>query len=77
MELRTGTSDPGNTTAGDDTIAKNFTVIGTPNQQAATTTVFPVDKDSVQYLLIWITKLPPNAEGKFVLTVNEIVVLGA
>ena len=39
--------------------------------------VLPVDKDSVQYLLVWITKLPANAEGKFVLTINEISVLGA
>jgi eukaryotic-like serine/threonine-protein kinase len=77
ITLRTGTSDPGNTTAGDDSIAKNFTTIGSPQDQAATNLVLNVDKDGVQYLLIWITKLPANAEGKFVLTINEISVLGA
>ena len=29
----------------------------------------------MQYLLVWITKLPANADGKFVLTINEITVL--
>jgi len=78
MELRAGTSDPGNTSEGDKTISTSFTSISTPNPQAGTNIVFavPQDKQTVQYLLVWITKLPADADGKkFVLTVNEIEVL--
>jgi len=78
IALRSGTSDPGNTTAGDDSINKSFTPVGAPQDKAGTNIVLPVDKDSVQYLLIWVTKLPgPDAEGNFLLTINEISVLGA
>ena len=77
VELRAGTADPGNTTQGDKTIADTFTSVSAPNAQAGTNIVFaiPQDKQTVQYLLVWITKLPADAEGKFVLTVNEIEVL--
>jgi len=37
----------------------------------------PEDAQSVQYLLVWITKLPQAEPGKFVITVNEIIVLAS
>jgi eukaryotic-like serine/threonine-protein kinase len=78
VALRTGTSDPGNTSDGDGAIAGGFTALGAPLEaHDGTNMVFavPADKQTVQYLLVWITKLPPNAEGTFSISVNEIAVL--
>jgi hypothetical protein len=78
MSLRAGTSDPGNTSDGDKTIANTYTALGPSlDDHPGTTFVLPVpeDKQTVQYLLIWITKLPQATPGTFVLTVNEINVL--
>jgi eukaryotic-like serine/threonine-protein kinase len=76
LELRSGTADPGNTSEGDNTIAQSFTVIGTPIENAGTTAVFqvPPDHEPMQYLVIWISKLPPIPDSKFQITVNEIEV---
>jgi len=78
LSLRTGTSDPGNTSAGDKQIADGYTPVGnapTDNNGVVTVFTVPEAQQTVQYLLVWITKLPANAEGQFVLSVNEITVL--
>jgi len=78
VALRTGSSDPGDTTAGDATVASAYTAIGQPlDDHSGTVMVFPVPdvQQQVQYLLVWITKLPADNDGKFVLSVNEITVL--
>ena len=78
IELRTGSSDPGNSSAGDRQIAQTYTPLGTPAEDhSGTVFVFPVpqEKQAVQYLLVWITKLPPSDDGKFTIAVNEITVL--
>jgi hypothetical protein len=77
LSLRTGTSDPGPTTDGDKTIASTFTTIGLaaddPNGTVMTFNV-PADQQ-VQYLLVWITKLPIDSTGQYQVSVNEISVL--
>jgi hypothetical protein len=79
VSLRTGTSDPGASSAGDQTIATSYTTIGAPlNNHSGTVMVFPLGQDQkeVQYLLIWITKLPLNpTTNTYQLTINEITVL--
>jgi hypothetical protein len=78
LTLRTGTSDPGATMEGDKTIAADYTTVGQPLEDfSGTNMVLPVPQgqQQVQYLLVWITKLPVNNEGKFVLSINEITVL--
>jgi hypothetical protein len=77
MALRTGTSDPGDTTAGDDQIAKTYSPLGPTIEDAGTTTLFPVPEanQTVQYLLVWITKLPPDTPEGFRITVDEVEVL--
>lgn len=76
IELRWGTSDPGNTSEGDGTIASTYTTI-TTQENAGTNTVLtvPQDHENVQYLLVWISLLPQTPDGNFQLTVNEIEVL--
>ena len=79
VSLRAGTSDPGNTSDGDGAIANTFTPLGPSlDDHPGTNMVLPVpeDKQTVQYLLVWITKLPQPEPGEFRLTVNEIAVLG-
>ena len=78
MELRTGTSDPGPTSDGDAEIARTYTALSNPAEDhSGTVVVFAVaeERQTVQYLLLWVTKLPPNGDGKFALAINEIFVL--
>jgi hypothetical protein len=75
IALRTGVEDPGNTSAGDDQIAKTYTSLSNPAEDhSGTVIVFPVSQETVQYLLVWVTKLPPNGKGKFAIAINEIAV---
>lgn len=83
VELRQGASDPGDGLSGaqartaDGTLVKGFTPIGQPfTDYDGTTMVFSLDDTTVQYLMVWITKLPPKG-SQFALTVNEITVIGA
>jgi hypothetical protein len=76
--LLAGTSAPNSSSEGDKTIIESFTPVGPSlDDHPGTNMVLPVPEDTqtVQYLLVWITKLPQADTGKFVITVNEIVVL--
>src|SRR5690606_40024515 len=76
--LRAGTSDPGNTSEGDQEIAESYTTIGQPlEDHSGTVMVFPVpeEQQEMQYLLVWITKLPAKESGGFGITVKEITLL--
>jgi hypothetical protein len=80
MSLRTGTSDPGSSSDGDKTVSTSFTTVGSElADRPGTVMVFPVppDQQTMQYLLVWITKLPqdPAKGGKYSLAINEITVL--
>jgi len=74
ISLRTGESDPGATSDGDDKIAKTFTV-GDLHANAPSTVLLPGAPDTpTRYLLIWISKLPQNSNGKFQIGIQEITV---
>lgn len=78
FSLRTGTTDPGATGVGDLSIANTYTPISTLDDHRGTVMVFPVGQDQkeVQYLLIWISKLPLDpSKNKFQVAINEISVL--
>jgi hypothetical protein len=80
IALRAGTTDPGNTSSGDDQVNRTFTTLGQPYvEHPGTTMVFavPGDAEPTQFLLVWITKLPSDGDGKFSLSVNEITVSAA
>src|SRR5207245_11578962 len=71
---RTGESDPGATSDGDDKIAKTFTV-GDLHANAPSTVLLPGAPDTpTRYLLIWISKLPQNSNGKSQIEIQEITV---
>jgi hypothetical protein len=77
ISLRTGTSDPGNTTDGDTQIDTTYTQIGATIDDGGTTMVFavPDSQAAVQYLLVWINKLPQTPAGRYQITVNEVQVI--
>ncbi len=81
MQLRTGTADPGDSSAGDEQVAKTYTPLGDsePERANGTRTVFGgFEPDTkYQYLLLWITELPESDEGGFKLTVEELEVYGS
>jgi eukaryotic-like serine/threonine-protein kinase len=78
LELRAGSTDPGEGRQGDRQIVRSYTRIGEPYEaESATKVTFsgfqPGQK--FQYLLVWITKLPPAEEGSgFKIGVQEISV---
>jgi hypothetical protein len=84
VELRSGASDPGvgitdnrQARAADATIVRTYTPIGQPLKDFdGTRMVFDVDNTTTQFLLVWITNLPPKG-NRYSLTVNEITVIGA
>lgn len=78
VSLRTGNADPGSDSASDGIINSSYTTIGSPlDDHSGTVMVFPVGEgqQQVQYLLVWISKLPTDSKGKFSLAINEISVL--
>lgn len=79
-ELLAGPADPGANRDGDEQIMETFTDrIGEPFENADGSTLtfsgFSAD-DTYQYLLVWITKLPPIGGEKYQIGVQEITVEG-
>ncbi|HEX6684012.1 MAG TPA: protein kinase family protein [Candidatus Limnocylindrales bacterium] len=74
-ELRSGTSDHEDTSAGDKAIQDTYTLVGSPlPKHTGTVMVFPSDLNT-QYLLVWITELPyDSATDRYRIGVQEITV---
>jgi hypothetical protein len=85
MSLRGGNSipeatstDPDALIAVDKEIAKGFDTLGTPFENFDGTNMLfqvPAEQAPTRYLMVWISKLPENPQGKFVITINEVTVL--
>jgi hypothetical protein len=61
--LRTGDSDPGDSTPGDQQIHESYTAVGDFPPGGSTLLFSGFDADtSYQYLLVWFTALPPDGE---------------
>jgi len=76
IELRTGSSDPGSSKAGDQQIFTDYTPQGQPKTAGSGTTVLAGPGDPVRYLLVWISKLPQTTDnGQYVVQVQDIKVL--
>jgi hypothetical protein len=75
VQLRYGTSDPGSSSNGDKQIANTYKPIGDP-VQAKTNVVLsvPAEIDPVQYVMVWITELPPADDGRYQVGISEIQV---
>jgi hypothetical protein len=80
MDLRWGTTDPGDNSAGDDKIVKTYKLLTDDNGKTdGTNQVFTVSSDQqFQYLLVFLTDLPPadDNSGGFKVSVTKIEVDG-
>jgi hypothetical protein len=82
MEIRTGTTDPGNNGPGDDKIVETYKKLGEPDADSksdGTNRIFSVfdANTKYQYVLVFITELPKADDGdRYQVSVNEISVYG-
>jgi hypothetical protein len=81
MEIRTGTSDPGDNTAGDDKVVDTYKRLGEAEGKTNGTkevfSVFEPDQ-KYQYIMVFLTDLPPAEDGSgFKVTVTNIEVYGS
>lgn len=75
MKIMTGSSDPGDSSSGDAKIMQQYKTLGEPvktNGPEKVITVFD-DKVKYQYILVFLTDLPPNDDGPgFKVSVDKI-----
>jgi len=78
-ELRTGTTAPASSRAGDQQIVANYTIVGEPIADGGSTMAFGgFDPDKTyRYLLLWITSMPKDNTGEYQIGVQEIEVNGS
>jgi hypothetical protein len=76
VSIRYGEQDYGDSREGDDRIAKQFEE-AVESRQVEATAEIPVDVEA-QYVLVWITELPPyEGGGSFKVQVNEIELISS
>jgi hypothetical protein len=73
LELRGGTTDPGEGSAGDNQILQSYKAIDGPKVDVGTQILFIGNADPVQYLLVWVTVLPPDG-GQYQIGISDIKV---
>ncbi|GAB1688402.1 protein kinase family protein [Krasilnikovia sp. M28-CT-15] len=80
MDIRTGDSDPGDNSAGDDKIVKGYKRISDDDIEKTTGTdkVFTGfdENQKYQYILVFLTELPRGDDGNYRVNVNKIEVYG-
>ncbi len=77
VALTTGTINPASSSDGDQQVVDAYTTGGNvlgQKDDAGTTVVFNADGTPRQYLMVWITKLPPADDGRFQVGIDEIQV---
>ncbi|MEV4640232.1 protein kinase family protein [Actinoplanes sp. NPDC049548] len=82
MDIRSGNSDPGDNSAGDEQIYKTYKKLGDGDTEKTTGTnsIFPYfdDTKTYQYLLVFLSDLPPadDGAGGYKVKVTDIEVYG-
>nr|BFE66952.1 hypothetical protein GCM10020092_002530 [Actinoplanes digitatis] len=80
MDIRTGPSDPGNNSNGDDQIVKTYKKLGDGDTEKTkgTNVVFPVfdETQKYQYIMVFITDLPRDTDGKYRAEISKVEVYG-
>ena len=81
MDVRYGTSDPGDSRSGDEKLLKDYKRLGDGDAEKSTGTnwispAFEPDQ-KYQYVLVFLTELPKNEDGPgYKVNVNEIELYG-
>ncbi|MFI7545927.1 protein kinase family protein [Actinoplanes sp. NPDC049599] len=80
MDIRTGSTDPGNTSNGDKKIVETYKKLGDGDtgKTDGTNAVFPVFDENLkyQYILVFITELPQDSDGKYRAEISKVEVYG-
>jgi hypothetical protein len=80
MDVRTGTSDPGNNSAGDKKVYETYKKLtdGDTEKTEGPVKIFDgFNEDATyQYLLVWLSELPRGDGGKYRISVSDIEVAG-
>jgi hypothetical protein len=80
VAVLTGTGDPGDNRNGDQAISTTYKPVGenAPKQMSGSNDILSGfdPEQKYQYLLVWVTELPPADRGGFQLTLSEIEVWG-
>ena len=75
IELRWGKDDPGSSASGDAAVEDSFARIDEPVVNARNRVAFPVTaQEPIRYLMVWLSKLPPDGDGRYQIEVKEITV---
>jgi hypothetical protein len=76
VDLRSGTTNPPSTKAGDQQVLDGYKAIGQPREDAPSNTVFNANGSPVQYLLVWLSNLPVSIDDptRFRVGIDEIQV---
>ncbi len=75
-DLRTGQSDPGATTEGDETVLETYQQLGEAQRDGSTMVFSGFDSETgYQYVMIWFSELPPDGDG-YRLEVLQVTVEG-
>jgi hypothetical protein len=80
MDVRAGTTDPGDTSAGDAEVVKTFKKLGESGGKMDGTNKIFTDFDAAQkyqYVMVFVTELPRGDDGKYRLTLTDIEVSGS
>jgi hypothetical protein len=80
MDIRTGSTDPGNSSNGDKKIVETYKKLGDGDtgKTDGTNAVFPVfdENQQYQYILVFITELPQDTDGKYRAEISKVEVYG-
>jgi hypothetical protein len=81
MDIRTGTTDPGNTSSGDKKIVDTYKRVsdGETEKTDGNREVFlGFDADTkYQYILVWLSELPRSDDGRYRISISNIEVYGS
>jgi hypothetical protein len=81
MEIRTGTTDPGDNSAGDKKVVETYKKLSDDDRGTNTGTreiLTGFDADTkYQYILVWLTELPRADDGRYRVSVSNIEVYGS
>jgi len=80
MDIRTGTTDPGDSSEGDEKIVQTYKKLGDGDtgKTEGPNAVFPVfdENQKYQYILVFITELPQDTDGEYRVEISKVEVYG-
>jgi eukaryotic-like serine/threonine-protein kinase len=78
MDVRTGPSDPGNSSNGDKKIVQTYKKLGDSQTSSGNRQILDAfdENTKYQYVLVWLSQLPKGDDGRYRISVSDIKVFG-